>query len=136
MQAGKATAQSRTGMSHTMTDPNFAAEKKLLQARLAELNLPDFESSNALAMIERGDFIGGLASAAWQALERKAGGVATPDDEKILMEAQLRALNITEFDRANAQAMLRRGEILGGLAMNAWQAVSGSERGPAEDKKD
>jgi len=119
-----------------MTDPNFAAEKKLLQARLAELNLPDFESSNALAMIERGDFIGGLASAAWQALERKARGEATPDDEKILMQTQLRALNITEFERANAHAMLKRGEILGGMAMDAWQAVSGSERAPAGEKKD
>ena len=118
-----------------MTDPNFAAEKKLLQARLAELNLPDFESANALAMIERGDFIGGLASAAWQALERKAFGMATQEDEKLLMETQLRALNITEFDRANARAMLKRGEILGGLALNAWQAVSGADR-QADDKKD
>ena len=119
-----------------MTDPNFAAEKNLLQARLAELNLPEFETSNALAMIERGDFIGGLASAAWQALERKARGTATPDDEKLLMETQLRALNITEFERANARAMLKRGEILGGLAMDAWQKVSGSDAGPSGEKKD
>lgn len=119
-----------------MTDPNFAEEKKLLAARLAELNLSDFEAANALAMIERGDFIGGLASAAWQALERKARGVSTPEDETILMETQLRALNITEFERANAQAMLRRGEILGGLAMDAWQAVSGGERQGTDGKKE
>jgi hypothetical protein len=111
-----------------MTEPIPVAEKKLLASRLDELNLTEFERSNAMAMIERGEFIGGLASAAWQALERKAVGVATHEDEKILMEAQLRALNITEFDRANAQAMLQRGDFLGALAINAWQAVAGTDK--------
>ena len=111
-----------------MTESPLLEEKKLLAERLGLLNLSEFERANAVAMIERGEFIGGIASAAWQALERKAAGLATREDEKILMEAQLRALNITEFDRANAQAMLQRGDFLGGLAINAWQAVSGTDK--------
>ena len=106
-----------------MTEIRPDDESALLAERLFELNLPEFERENALAMIRRGEFIGGLASAAWQALERHAQGKATPDDEKILMEAQLRVLKLGEFEHANAQAMLRRGNMLGGLALDAWEAI-------------
>jgi hypothetical protein len=105
-----------------------AAEKKLLAERLEQLNLTEFERANAMAMIGRGDFIGGLASAAWQALERTAKGEATREDQKILMAAQLRALNITEFERANAQAMLQRGNFLGAMAISAWQAMASTDK--------
>ena len=106
-----------------MTEIRPADETALLAERLTELNLPEFERENALAMIRRGEFIGGLASTAWQALERHAQGTATPEDKQLLMEAQLRALKLPEFEHANAQAMLKRGNFLGGLALDAWQAM-------------
>ena len=114
-----------------MTEIRPADETALLAERLTELNLPEFERENALAMIRRGEFIGGLASTAWQALERHAQGTATPEDKQLLMEAQLRALKLPEFEHANAQAMLKRGNFLGGLALDAWEAI-GRKPGAAD----
>ena len=47
-----------------------ADEQRLLATRLMQLDLPAFDRENALAMIRRGVFIGGMACGAWQALER------------------------------------------------------------------
>ena len=97
-----------------------------MSRRLRKLNLSAPERLNAQVMINRGSFVGGMASYTWQALERKSSGTASPEDLQMVGEFLSRINHITPYEKANAMAMVERGQQLGGLASDTWLQITGN----------